>query len=276
MLFYDTVTATAKTLSDPSTAIHLTLDVLGMIPVIGEPADGLNALIYLAEGDEVNAAISAAGMLPIGGMAATGARAVKTAVKTGLEAAAKLAADSASMLKATPPPTAVVKTDVNAITPPTAPVAVAVQPAAKPASSSGQVVPSSTIVKADNPYPRGTEPYKNAESPNGETVVGLYAPGKPYDYIDTAGTRGSSHFDLGDAWDPVTGPVANTKYIEDVIARGDTVHSTVSVSHLCELRDAAVRRGEVAPGDSLLTEWQMLENAGYTWTGPNTLSPPGA
>ena len=34
MLFYDTVTATAKTLSDPSTAIHLTLDVLGMIPAL--------------------------------------------------------------------------------------------------------------------------------------------------------------------------------------------------------------------------------------------------
>ena len=107
LLFYDTVTATAKTLSDPSTAIHLTLDVLGMIPVIGEPADGLNALIYLAEGDEVNAAISAAGMLPIGGMAATGARAVKTAVKTGLEAAAQISATSVTMLKVTPPaPTA--------------------------------------------------------------------------------------------------------------------------------------------------------------------------
>ena len=136
LLFYDTVTATAQTLSDPSTAIHLTLDVLGMIPVIGEPADGLNALIYLAEGDEVNAAISAAGMLPIGGMAVTGARAVKTAVKTGLRAAEQIAATSLSMLKVAPPaPTAVLKIDTSAATPPTAPVGAATPPAPKPADA---------------------------------------------------------------------------------------------------------------------------------------------
>lgn len=59
--------------------IHGVLDVAGMIPVVGEVADGLNAAYYLAEGDYKNAAISAAGMLP-GGQAATGARlAVKVA-----------------------------------------------------------------------------------------------------------------------------------------------------------------------------------------------------
>ena len=32
------------------------LDIVGLIPVVGEVADGANAMIYLAEGDKVNAA----------------------------------------------------------------------------------------------------------------------------------------------------------------------------------------------------------------------------
>lgn len=54
--------------------VHTALDVVGMIPVVGEVADGANALIYLAEGDKVNAALSAASMLPVGGQAATAAK----------------------------------------------------------------------------------------------------------------------------------------------------------------------------------------------------------
>jgi hypothetical protein len=54
--------------------IHTFLDVAGMVPVIGEFADGANALIYLAEGDYVNAGISAAALLPVGGQAFTGTR----------------------------------------------------------------------------------------------------------------------------------------------------------------------------------------------------------
>lgn len=57
-----------------SGAVHLGLDIVGMIPVVGEVADGANALIYLAEGDKVNAALSAAAMLPTGGQAATAAK----------------------------------------------------------------------------------------------------------------------------------------------------------------------------------------------------------
>ena len=54
--------------------IHTFLDVAGMVPVIGEFADGINGLIYLAEGDYVNAGISAAALIPVGGQAFTGAR----------------------------------------------------------------------------------------------------------------------------------------------------------------------------------------------------------
>ncbi len=77
-----------------SAVAHGVLDVVGLIPVVGEVADGANALIYLAEGDTVNAALSAAAMIPGAGMAATGAKyakkagtAVEGAIKGGRETA---------------------------------------------------------------------------------------------------------------------------------------------------------------------------------------------
>jgi hypothetical protein len=53
---------------------HGVLDVAGLVPYIGEAADGANALWYLAEGDKKNAALSAAAMVPFVGMGATGAK----------------------------------------------------------------------------------------------------------------------------------------------------------------------------------------------------------
>ncbi|MCL2083445.1 MAG: hypothetical protein FWH04_09485 [Oscillospiraceae bacterium] len=53
---------------------QLMLDAVGMVPVIGEPADGLNALIYAARGDGENALMSALGMVPIAGWFATGSK----------------------------------------------------------------------------------------------------------------------------------------------------------------------------------------------------------
>ncbi len=51
---------------------HGILDIAGLVPVIGEPAVGINAAWYGLEGDQLNAALSAAGMIPIGGWLATG------------------------------------------------------------------------------------------------------------------------------------------------------------------------------------------------------------
>ena len=59
--------------SSVSGAVHTGLDVAGMIPVVGNAADLVNAGIYAAEGDVINAGVSLAGALP-GGQAATGAR----------------------------------------------------------------------------------------------------------------------------------------------------------------------------------------------------------
>ncbi|MGH3694713.1 MAG: DUF6531 domain-containing protein [Pseudonocardiaceae bacterium] len=53
---------------------HGALDVIGLIPVVGEVADGINAAWYTAEGDYTMAALSAAAMIPLAGWGATGAK----------------------------------------------------------------------------------------------------------------------------------------------------------------------------------------------------------
>lgn len=78
-----------------SDALHTTLDVVGLIPGVGEVADGANALVYLAEGDKVSAALSAAAMLPIGGQAATAAKMAKKGAQVLEKQAAKKAAEEA-------------------------------------------------------------------------------------------------------------------------------------------------------------------------------------
>ncbi|WP_156253641.1 hypothetical protein [Pseudactinotalea terrae] len=50
---------------------HHELDLLGLIPVIGEPADAINAAIYAWEHDWINAGISLAGVVPVVGSAGT-------------------------------------------------------------------------------------------------------------------------------------------------------------------------------------------------------------
>jgi len=57
--------------------IQTGLDAVGLIPGVGEIADGANALIYTARGDYVNAGLSAAAMIPFAGWAATGGKLVK-------------------------------------------------------------------------------------------------------------------------------------------------------------------------------------------------------
>lgn len=50
--------------------VHNTLDVLGVIPGYGEVADAANGLIYLAEGDYLNAGLSFISCIPVAGDAA--------------------------------------------------------------------------------------------------------------------------------------------------------------------------------------------------------------
>lgn len=52
--------------------IHSILDMVGIIPGLGEPADFINGVVYLIEGDGVNASLSFGAMVPFAGWGATG------------------------------------------------------------------------------------------------------------------------------------------------------------------------------------------------------------
>lgn len=53
---------------------QLALDVAGLVPVYGEIFDGINALIYLARGDKLNASLSAVAIIPVVGSLGTAAK----------------------------------------------------------------------------------------------------------------------------------------------------------------------------------------------------------
>jgi hypothetical protein len=61
---------------------HDVLLVLGLVPGVGEPADGINAALYAAEGDYTGAGLSAAAMIPFGGWAASAGRLARTGART--------------------------------------------------------------------------------------------------------------------------------------------------------------------------------------------------
>ena len=56
--------------------------MVGLVPVVGEPLDGINGVWYAAEGDYLNAGLSAAAMVPIVGWGATGGKIVTRATRT--------------------------------------------------------------------------------------------------------------------------------------------------------------------------------------------------
>ncbi|MBI4600879.1 MAG: hypothetical protein HY721_02865 [Planctomycetes bacterium] len=59
--------------------LHSVLDLGGLIPGFGEPLDVIHGFIYLAEGDRLNAGLSFAAAIPVGGWAATAAKGVNRA-----------------------------------------------------------------------------------------------------------------------------------------------------------------------------------------------------
>ena len=61
--------------------VQLALDVVGLIPGLGEIADGANALISLARGNYVDAGLSAAAMIPFVGWGAAGVKIGKNVKK---------------------------------------------------------------------------------------------------------------------------------------------------------------------------------------------------
>jgi hypothetical protein len=60
---------------------HSALDLVGLVPGLGEIADGINAAWYYLEGDIVNGALSTAAMVPFMGAVPTAAKWTKNALK---------------------------------------------------------------------------------------------------------------------------------------------------------------------------------------------------
>ncbi|MCX7747060.1 MAG: polymorphic toxin-type HINT domain-containing protein [Clostridia bacterium] len=60
---------------------HDILDLAGMIPIVGELADGTNAVLYFMEGDIANGLKSSAGVVPFIGEGVVGLKVVKNSVK---------------------------------------------------------------------------------------------------------------------------------------------------------------------------------------------------
>ena len=123
---------------------HIALDVVGLVPVVGEAADLANAAWYAAEGDYVNAALSAASSIPFAGYAATGAKlaikgtdAVRSATKASDDVAAAATRSGDNVPTGTPGPDSAAPAPAKA--PDAAPAAKpAAAPAPKPAPGTGQ------------------------------------------------------------------------------------------------------------------------------------------
>jgi filamentous hemagglutinin len=75
--------------------VHGGLDVLGLVPVFGEPADAVNGIYYALEGDKLNAGLSMAAIVPGAGAAATGGKLSKRAAQLAADAKKAAAAEEA-------------------------------------------------------------------------------------------------------------------------------------------------------------------------------------
>ncbi|SPL71756.1 PAAR-like domain-containing protein [Acinetobacter stercoris] len=92
-----TITVTAKPEEEKSSwldKLQLGLDIVGLIPGLGEIADGVNGAISLARGDYAGAALSFGAMIPFAGWGATAAKAGRNVLK-----ATDKAADAAKVAK---------------------------------------------------------------------------------------------------------------------------------------------------------------------------------
>lgn len=72
-----------KEVSWYSWAGHVGLDILGLIPVVGNWADGLNASWYVTEGNYLSASLSAAALVPLLGQGTTLSKWVNRITRTG-------------------------------------------------------------------------------------------------------------------------------------------------------------------------------------------------
>ena len=88
--FFEDVSSKVEQITNAlNEAGHVVLDGIGFIPLVGELADGTNAVWYMAEGDYINAGLSSASMVPFLGWGAQGTKYAIKLSKEGVEFALK-------------------------------------------------------------------------------------------------------------------------------------------------------------------------------------------
>ncbi|MEJ3743812.1 DNRLRE domain-containing protein [Actinomycetes bacterium KLBMP 9797] len=197
---------------------HAALDVVGLVPGVGEVADLANAAWYAAEGDYGNAALSAASAVPFAGYAASAAKGAKYAAKgaDALSTAAK-GADAAKAPKAANAAQGAGKT---APSPSKAPSGGG-GPAAKASGGGGSAGPAKAGGGATNPGKPGGAPNQSARAMN--CATNSFVPGTLVLMAD--GTRKAiEEIELGDevlATDPVLGTTQARPVVALITGDGD-------------------------------------------------------
>lgn len=72
--FADMLVTNCNGITNKLDALQCTIETIGMIPFLGEAADGINGVIYLVRGDYANALLASASMVPIVGAGFVGAK----------------------------------------------------------------------------------------------------------------------------------------------------------------------------------------------------------
>ena len=207
-----------------------------MVPVFGEVADLVNAGIYAAEGNYLDASLSMAGMVPFAGMAVTGARMVKNTVKTVNKAldVANVASDAFRVADGIP---------LNAATPPIATL--------------GKLPEVPTVKLPDMPTVKAPDVPKATVIPAPPVVAQLQAPTAVADSgrgLNSAGgivsEQGTNA--AGGRIVTSTGPISQNDFagfVDTGLMRGDDVHILTGVHGAPDgsmLADATLSDADVA------------------------------
>ena len=114
------------------------------------------------------------------------------------------------------------------------------------------------------PAAEGLSPELTAAAESHITNTGVTVLGKFEEsggYIAKAQGRGASYFDIGDAWNAESGPVANQHFLDTIASRGDQVLLSIP-------------KTQIQVGTSLEGEIQVLtQNWGYRWVNQWALRP---
>jgi len=264
---------------------HATLDVVGLVPGLGEVADLGNCAWYAAEGKAVDAALSCASAIPFAGYGATAAKAAKYGSKA-VDAAStgKTAAKNATPPKAPDPPkpkTDAPKNDAPKNDPPKNDGSA---PRSDPAPQAKPAAPEPAAPKAPEAPPASGATCKANSFAAGTPVLMADGSTKPIEDVEKGDKVATTDVESSDAQsrevrDTITGK--GTKHLVELTvdtdgSKGDRTDTlTATAGHPFWVPDIGrwVDAGDLAAGDWLQTSsgtWVQVE-AVKSWTARATV-----